>query len=151
MMKRNKVGIALVLLAVTGVLPHLAIARDSVANHAVAEALDGAEGKEKVHDDVALYFGDQRHASVEKSFGEVATNKKTNAFGKSDEEACRHVFLSAVLELQDNARRQGGNAVINIRSNYHNDETSSPTDYACGAGAVIAGVALKGEVVRLRR
>jgi uncharacterized protein YbjQ (UPF0145 family) len=151
MMKRNKLGIALVLLAVTGALPHLALARDSIGNHAVAEALDGAEGKEKVHDDVALYFGDQHHASVEKSFGEIATNKKTNAFNKTDEEACRHVFLSAVLELQDNARKQGGNAVINIRSNYHNDETSSPTDYVCGAGAVIAGVALKGEVVRLRR
>ena len=151
MMKRNRVGIALVLLAVAGALPHLAHARDSVENHVVAEALDGAEGKEKVHDDVPLYFGSQRHASVEKSLGEVATNKKTNAFGKSDEEACRHVFLSAVLELQEDARREGGNAVINIRSNYHNDETSSPTDYVCGAGAVIAGVALEGEVVRLHR
>jgi uncharacterized protein YbjQ (UPF0145 family) len=151
MMKRNKIGIALVLLAVTGALPHLAVARDSVENYVVADALGGAEGKEKVRDDVGLYFAGQHHASVEKSYGEVATNKKTNAFNKTDEVACEHVFLSAVLELQDNARRQGGNAVINIRSNYHNDETSSPTEYVCGAGAVIAGVALKGEVVKLRR
>jgi len=39
--------------------------------------------------------------------------------------------------------------VINIRSNYRNNETSSATDYTCGAGAVIAGVALKGDVVRI--
>ena len=151
MTKRNKAGIAMILLAIGGVLSPLAVARDTIANHVVADALEGAEGKEKVHDDVALYFGSQHHGAVEHAFGEIETNKKTNAFNKSDEEACRHVFLSAVLELQENARKQGGNAVINIRSNYHNDETSSPTDYVCGSGAVIAGVALKGEVVRLRR
>jgi uncharacterized protein YbjQ (UPF0145 family) len=151
MTKRNKAGIVLILLAIGGVLSPLAVARDSVENHVVADALEGAEGKEKVHDDVALYFGNQHHGAVEHAFGEIATNKKTNAFNKSDEEACRHVFLSAVLELQENARKQGGNAVINIRSNYRDNETSSPTDYVCGAGAMIAGVALKGEVVRLRR
>jgi uncharacterized protein YbjQ (UPF0145 family) len=151
MMNRNMVTAALATLVFAVAVPHLAMARDSIADHAVADALGGAEGKDKVHDDVALYFASQSHPRVEKSFGEVATNKKTNAFNKTDEEACRHVFLSAVLQLQESARQQGGDAVINIRSNYQDNETSSETDYVCGAGAVIAGVALKGEIVRLRK
>jgi uncharacterized protein YbjQ (UPF0145 family) len=56
-----------------------------------------------------------------------------------------------VLELQERARKEGGNAVINIKSNYRNEERASATQYTCGAGAVIAGVALKGDVVTLGR
>jgi uncharacterized protein YbjQ (UPF0145 family) len=104
-----------------------------------------------VTDDVGLYFAGQHHPSVAKSYGEFATNKKTNAFGKSDEKACQHVFLSAVIELQERARKEGGNAVINIKSNYRNEERASATEYTCGAGAVIAGVALKGDVVTLKK
>jgi len=126
-----------------------AFARDSVANYSVESALK-SEGT-KVDQDIPLFFAGQKHPAVAKSFGEFATNKKTNAFGKSDEAACRHVFLSAVLELQDRVRKEGGNAVINIKSNYRNVERESATEFTCGAGAVIAGVALKGEVVTLKK
>jgi hypothetical protein len=126
-----------------------AFARDTIHDYPIAPALNSEGGK--VADDVALYFADQPHAPVAKTIGEFATNKKTNAFGKSDEAACQHVFLSAVLELQDRARKEGGNAVINIKSNYKNQETASATTYTCGAGAVLAGVALKGDVVVLKK
>jgi uncharacterized protein YbjQ (UPF0145 family) len=52
--------------------------------------------------------------------------------------------------LQDRARKEGGNAVVNIKSNYRNELTESPTEFTCGAGAVIAGVALVGDVVTLK-
>jgi uncharacterized protein YbjQ (UPF0145 family) len=61
------------------------------------------------------------------------------------------VFLSAVLELQDRVRKEGGNAVINIKSNYRNVERESATEFTCGSGAVVAGLALKGEVVTLKK
>jgi hypothetical protein len=125
-----------------------AFARDSVADYSVDAALASEPGK--VTPDVALFFAGQKHPAVLQSFGEFATNKKTNAFGKSDMEACQHVFLSAVLELQDRARKQGGNAVINIKSNYRNELRASPSEFTCGAGAVIAGVALVGDVVKLK-
>jgi uncharacterized protein YbjQ (UPF0145 family) len=124
-----------------------AFARNTIHDYSINGAL--ASGADKVGSDVALYFAGQPHAPVVKSFGEAATNKKTNAFGKSDEAACQHVFLSAMLQLQDRARQQGGNAVINIRSNYKGEETPSATTFRCGAGAVVAGVALKGDVVTL--
>jgi hypothetical protein len=126
-----------------------AFARDTVNNYPIDQALQSEPGK--VSDDIALYFAGQHHPAVVKTVGEFATNKKTNAFGKSDLQACQHVFLSAVIELQERARKEGGNAVINIKSNYKNELRESATEYTCGAGAVIAGVALTGEVVTLRK
>jgi hypothetical protein len=58
-------------------------------------------------------------------------------------------MLSALIDLQDAARKQGGNAVVNIVSFYKKNEFSSPTDYDCHAGAFVAGVALKGDIVKL--
>jgi hypothetical protein len=125
-----------------------AFARDTVASYPVDAAIASEPGK--VTPDVALYFAGQSHPAVAQSYGEFATNKKTNAFGKSDLQACQHVFLSAVIELQERARKEGGNAVINIKSNYRNELTESATEFTCGAGAVIAGVALLGDVVTLK-
>ena len=139
--------VAFALLSLSLAASH-AFARNTVSDYLINDALNSDPGK--VGSDVALYFAGQPHAPVAKSFGEAATNKKTNAFGKSDEQACQHVFLSAVLELQDRARKEGGNAVIDIKSNYKDQETASATTFTCGAGAVIAGVALKGEVVTLK-
>ena len=143
-MKRH---LMLAALCATLVTSH-AFARDTVASYPVEAAIASEPGK--VTPDVALYFAGQSHPAVAKSYGSFATNKKTNAFGKSDLQACQHVFLSAVIELQNRARQEGGNAVINIKSNYKNELTESPTEFTCGAGAVIAGVALVGDVVALK-
>ncbi len=56
------------------------------------------------------------------------------------------VSISEALELGE---REGGNAVVNIRSKYGKNEFSSTTDFECGAGAVIAGVTLVGDVVKI--
>ncbi|WP_322032744.1 excinuclease ABC subunit A [Paraburkholderia sp. J76] len=125
-----------------------AYARNTVDTYAVDAALKSEPGK--VSDDVALYFAGQPHPAVAKTLGQFSTNKKTNAFGKSDEAACQHVFLSAVAELQERARKEGGNAVINIKSNYKNELRESATEFTCGAGAMVAGVALVGDVVTLK-
>ena len=123
-------------------------ARNTVDTYPVDAALKSEPGK--VSDDIALYFAGQPHPAVQKTQGQFSTNKKTNAFGKSDEMACQHVFLSAVAELQERARKEGGNAVINIKSNYKNELRASATEFTCGAGAMIAGVALVGDVVTLK-
>jgi uncharacterized protein YbjQ (UPF0145 family) len=86
---------------------------------------------------------------VAKTIGEWTSNKKTNAFNKSDQEACDIAFISAAVSLQDRAKREGGNAVINIHSVYKNDKFESGSEYLCGAGATMAGVALRGTVVTL--
>lgn len=126
-----------------------AVARDDVQSYSIAEAMSLEHAKQKLGNDIKFYFGEQSHGKIEKNFGNVATNKKTNAFNKSDKEACQWVFLSAMIQLKDRAKREGGNAVVNIKSNYKNNLSTSDTEFKCGAGTFVAGVALVGDVVQL--
>src|SRR6516225_5087828 len=124
-------------------------ARDEQKRYPIEQALKSPLAQGKVDPGIRLFFGRQRHPNVAKDFGQWPTNKKTNAFARSDLQACEWVFLSAVIALQERARKEGGNAVINIVSNYRNIVTSSESEYVCGAGNLIAGVALKGRVVNV--
>jgi uncharacterized protein YbjQ (UPF0145 family) len=99
--------------------------------------------------DVPFYFGKQAPAKAGKEIGEFVTNRKSNSFGRSDEEACRWAMMAALKVLRERALAEGGNAVINIVSYYDKNTFSSDTLYECHAGAFVAGVALKGTVVKL--
>lgn len=143
--------INLLLLLASMLIVSSTFARDDIGDYSVKETLALEQSKSKLGDEVSFYFGNQKHPGVQKNFGEVATNKKTNAFGKSDKEACQWVFLSAMISLKERALREGGNAVINIKSNYRNDLTTSNDTFKCGAGAIMAGVALVGEVVLISK
>ncbi|OIO74041.1 MAG: hypothetical protein AUJ57_03245 [Zetaproteobacteria bacterium CG1_02_53_45] len=140
----------LVLVAL-GLFSSLAEARKDIGDYSIKDALSRSDGQEKMKDDIALYFGSQKHPKAIESFGEFSTNKKTNAFNKSDKMACEWAFLSAIIQLQTKAASLGGNAVINIKSNYDRDESSSSKTFKCAAGSIIAGVALKGTVVKIRK
>ncbi|MFC0250535.1 hypothetical protein [Massilia consociata] len=48
-------------------------------------------------------------------------------------------------------KQLGANAVVNIVSNYKNVENSSATEFECHDGAMMTGVALKGEFVRIKQ
>jgi uncharacterized protein YbjQ (UPF0145 family) len=126
-----------------------ATARNEHKLFPITQALSTPAAQSKLDPGVRLFFGKQKHPSVIKELGEWNTNKKTNAFARSDQQACEWVFLSAMIALQERARKEGANAVINISSNYQNIETSSESAYVCGAGGLIAGVALKGRAVSL--
>ncbi len=128
----------------------LAQARNTLHKLNVNEALEIGRDKGVLLDNVRVFFAGQRHPKVLKKYGEFRTNKKTNAFNKSDERACQWAFFSAIKSLQSRALKEGGNAVINIKSHYKSREFSSPTQFECGAGALIAGVALKGTVVKMK-
>lgn len=149
----KKTQLSMVIKAMLGVMLAMvmvgeAAARDDELYKPIADVFN--EYEDKLSDEIAFYFGDQPHGEIAERHGEFPTNKKTNAFGKSDDEACRWVMLSALLSLQERAIREGGNAVVNIRSYYDKNEYSSDTDYECHAGKIMAGVALIGEVVTLK-
>ncbi len=124
-------------------------ARDTKYMLPIAKGLATPAAKEKLGTSVKFYFGNQPHPPVARTIGEYVSNHKTNASNKSDETACEWVFLSAMLSLRDRAVTEGGNAVVKIKSFYRKDEVVSDTDYECHAGAFVAGVALKGTVVKL--
>ena len=131
--------------------PLTILAADSIQDYSIKDALNVEKVKNALGDDVKFYFGNQKHGKVLKKFGNFRTSKKANAFGKSKESACQWAFASSLKALKDRALREGGNAVINIQSNYDNVRTSSSETFKCGAGAAIAGVALIGDVVNLAK
>ncbi len=139
------------LVTLTTIFIPYAFARDTISDYSIVETMELEQTKAGLGDTVSFYFGNQPHKEVSQTFGEISANKKTNAFNKSDKEACQWVFLSAMIALRDRALAEGGNAVINIRSNYRDNLTSSEATYKCGAGAVMAGVALVGTVVKIEK
>ncbi|MBL4828526.1 MAG: excinuclease [Aliivibrio sp.] len=125
-------------------------ARDEVLDFSIQNALDLVAAKEKLGTDVAFFFGEQKHGKTEPNYVNVKTNKKTNAFNKTDEEACQWVFLSAMIALKERAVKEGYNAVVEIKSNYKNNLTSNEKTFQCGAGTFVAGVALTGKLVTIK-
>jgi uncharacterized protein YbjQ (UPF0145 family) len=127
-----------------------AMAEDAVSTHSIAASVDRPEHASQL-EGVRFFFGSAPHGAVARVIEEgVQTSLRTRKFGRSSEEACQWVLLSALLQLKSRAQALGGNAVVNIRSNWRNVEWSSNTEYQCAAGFLMAGVALKGDVVLLR-
>ena len=128
----------------------VADARDDHLKFPLADVLSSAEAKKTLDPTIQLYFGKQPYAEPAKRLTTTASSKKTNFFNKTDQEGCNWVFLSAVKGLQEAAHKMGGNAVVNIVSIYKNQEFVSETQYECGAGTFVGGVALRGEAVLLK-
>ena len=138
-------GCALTALFVTGP----ADARETRHKFPIETALAKAQASGQLPPGIKLFFGNQKHAKPTAQLGPTRTNKKTNFFNKTDQEACDWAFLSSMKALTAYAQRVGGNAVVNIRSNYKNIEFTSETEYECGAGNVTGGTAFVGDVVKL--
>lgn len=135
--------------AATVLLFSVAHARDTRLKLPIKDAMEAAAAKEKLGTDVQFFFGSQPSPAAAQTFGTFTANKKTNFANKSDKEGCEWAFLSAMISLKERALAEGGNAVINIQSYYKKNEFSSETEYECGAGAIVGGVALRGTVVKL--
>lgn len=142
------IAIALVL-ACSPLLATAVQAADELVLIEITEAMGTAEYQSKLDGSVQFYFGDTPHPPVVHAYGTFVTNKKTNGFLKAAGDACRHVLLSALLSLQSQAKSLGGNAVVNIKSYFKSNEVSRDREAECYKGFLMAGVALKGEVVKL--
>lgn len=122
-------------------------ARDTKYELKIADVMADPRYAQNVPAGVKFYFANQA-APAGQDLGEFVTNRKTNSFGKQDEEACTWGMISAMKELGERALAEGGNAVVGIVSYYKKNVFSSDTTFECHAGAFVAGVALKGKVVK---
>src|SRR5471032_2051587 len=146
----SKLVIGVVLAAsLAAALP--AQASDTVVMLPIAGAMAANDAQSRLGDTVKFYFGDQPTPEVLNTITTDKTSLRTNGFGKSNEKSCNWVFLSAMLQLQKRATEVGANAVVHIVSNYNNKEMSSVTEFECHAGAIMSGVAFKGDFVKLAR
>ena len=126
-------------------------ARDTKHMLPIAAAMSANDAQNRLGDSVKFYFGDQKTPAVLERLGSDKTSRMANSVGKSAETACNWAFLSDMLRLQERARELGANAVVNIVSNYKNVEYASATDFECHDGAMMTGVALKGDFVKLKQ
>ena len=125
-------------------------ARDTRQQFDIATAIAAGKADGTLDGSVQFHFKGARTPTVTERLGPANTNRKTNAFGKSDGKACQWVFLGAMKALQAAARERGANAVIDLESNYKNPVFTSATQYECGAGGLMAGVALKGVYAKVK-
>ncbi|PZW60026.1 excinuclease [Pseudomonas fulva] len=131
-------------------LPGLSQARDTALYLPFEKVVQQMLAEKKLDGSVKFYLaGVKPRGKVTVISPNSVTNKKTNAFNKSDEAACEWALQSALLTLQDAARKTNANAVTNIASYYKRNERKDASTYECHAGAVIAGVALKGDLARV--
>ena len=139
----RRLSLALATVATLAIAP-TADARDTRQQFDIATAIAAGKADGTLDGSVQFHFKGARAPAVASRLGPARTNKKTNAFGKSDATACQWVFLGALKALQEAAKERGANAVVDIESNYKNQVFTSATQYQCGAGGLMAGVALKG-------
>ncbi|MBH9551594.1 excinuclease ATPase subunit [Inhella gelatinilytica] len=124
-------------------------ARDTLLNIPLADVLAMPEAKQKLDPSFQFFLAGAKTPKVEKNLGEGVTNQKTNGFGKSDDFGCRWVLLSALIRLQEEGKRNGANAVVDLVSYYKKNETKSDTTLECHAGGILIGAALKGQYAKI--
>lgn len=145
----KKLAVLVSMVAMMGAVSFSAQARNTIAQYSL-DVLQTDKAKSALLE-LPVYFAGQSHPAVAKKWGQIGTSRKTNAFMKSDQTACEWAFLSAVKALQQRALDDGYDAVVNIKSNYEHHEFASATEFECGAGAIMAGVALTGDMVKLKK
>jgi len=128
-----------------------AFARDTKLMMPIEAAMADNNARARLGDSVKFYFGNQATPKILERLVIDQTSQKTNSFGKTPERSCNWAFLSAMLQLQKRALAVGANAVVNIVSNYGNVPMSSDTEFECHDGAIMSGVALKGEFVKIQQ
>jgi len=126
-----------------------ALAADRTVFLPLQPAIDAALAAGKIDGSVKFYLAGTGPKGKVLESG-VVTNRKTNAFAKKDAEACEWVAQSAVIALHEAAKKANANAVTNIVSYYRKNEYTSKTDYECHAGAMVAGVALRGDLAQVK-
>lgn len=117
-----------------------------IAYFNLQDALNDPKAKEILEDDVELSFGQKSQDTK----GEViTTSKRTTLAGKgSAEKAYRWALYSAIKQFQYSARKQGSIRVVNIVGNWKHKVYDSSEKFQCALGNMLAGVALKGEIVK---
>jgi hypothetical protein len=138
------------MMLLTVAAPGLALAGDKIEHYPFANAIAAATQSGKLDGTVKFYLaGNQPSGQVNIVLQGVEVDRKTNAFGKKDQPTCDWALQSALIALQDEAKKAGANAVVNIVSNYGNEYRDSQ-NYECHVGFLMSGVIMKGDVAKVQ-
>ena len=143
---RRAVG-SLLLATLASLISGAVGARETFHDLDVKAALESSTGKAKLLD-IPVYMAGDGHTAIAADLGVFTSNRRTNSFNKSDEQACQIAFLSAIIALQKRASKMSADAVIDIISITKHKNLKSEENFRCVAGNVVANVALKGRIVK---
>ncbi|MBS9783098.1 MAG: excinuclease ABC subunit A [Pasteurella sp.] len=141
-----KLSTKLISVGLAAILLSACAPRNDAMYFSIQDALKSPEAANVLNPSVKLYFGRSASGKVLKTG--LVSNKKTNAVGKSDETACNWAFLSAVKQFQERAASMGARKVTNLVSYYNRHPYKSSSKFECHAGNLMAGVVLKGNIVK---
>ncbi len=133
--------INMVLLLISFIMVENSFANDKMQKYSIKKALSDKRSNGNVDRKVRLKFGDKRHSG--KTWTAI---RRTFAMNKSAEEACNRAFLSAIIALQDRAKKQGKRSVVDIYSYHKKKKYSSSSRFECEKGAMMCAVTLRGRV-----
>jgi hypothetical protein len=126
-------------------IPVTGVARDTTHHLDFQSVVQAAIADGQLDGTVKFFLKGQKvPGAVARTFEEAVSNKRTNAFGKPDGEACDWALRSVLISFQENAKRNGANAVVDLVSYYKRREFADPAKFECHAGATVAGVTMKG-------
>jgi uncharacterized protein YbjQ (UPF0145 family) len=133
---------------IIGSASSLALAADELVKFKIDGGIKTgkASSRDQIKDDIALYFGKQKTPPVVKKLWEGDSSQTSSR--RSQQERCETAFASAIIRLQNKARTEGGNAVINITSG---SGESSETEFTCTAGRMMSRVHRRGTVVTIKK
>lgn len=117
-------------------------------NISIQDALSSEDAKLGLPDDIKFYFGDaQPEGNVTKTIGQYTFDRQINASLKSQISACHSALVVALKDLREAAKKDGANAVVNIKSNAKGKAVNSKEIYACDSGVLKSGVSISGDLV----
>jgi hypothetical protein len=116
------------------------------------QALNSDQIKSAIGDDVAFYLSGATTPVVRTSFQEVIGNSSTIRWYGSGQKPCMVVLLKVLQIMRDQAKQQGGNAVVNVIGYYKKKELVNSSMIECYTGAQVQGhITLKGTVAEVER
>jgi hypothetical protein len=139
------------LAALLAAAPMASHAADKVVHLAFANAVQAATASGKLDGSVKFYLaGTTPVGQLTVVNDNVDVTRKTNAFGKKDQATCDWALQSALIALQDDAKKAGANAVTDIVSNYNGSEYRDSQNYECHVGFLMSGVELKAKLAKVQ-
>ena len=146
MKKTHQWVLALTLLATA----NLAHARDKVQLQPLEEAVRLGLKEGKLDGSVKFYLsGASTPEMAAPSLGQEHVNRRTTSGGKDPVFACHWAALSGLITLQENAKKHGANAVVDLHSFYKEKTFKDPVNFECYSGNFLTGVTLKGTYARI--
>ena len=117
----------------------------------IEQAVNSKQAASILDSDIKFYFPKQEHPEVSKTIIIAKSQRAINVTFKFGAQACIAAFLETLKALQDTAKEQEADAIINISSYYNEEQLSSETSYLCEPGFFVSSVSLKAEVVKIKK